>query len=471
MTTIATPRLFVAGTSSGVGKSFFTVGLTAALVQRGVRVNVCLHGVRLPQAVLYQRITLRHPSVLDPQLLSPLQMLEGFRLAASGADIVLIDGNLGLFDGQHPQSWEGADAWLAELLATPTVLLFDGGIFAASAGAVVKGFSEATQHKFPLEGAVANWLEIDGPPFRDRQFYETALAACGAPPLFGALATLPSASLPENMLPGLSVAQDKNRTLLGRMFILEVSKLISESVDIDGLLGIAGRAPQIQTEEEVPPASRRCRIAFSDDSCFHLGFPDNLSILRHCGAELVPFSPLADAQLPARIGGVYLTGAYLSEYGRDLAANQDMRSELLNFVRRGGVVYAEGGGAAFLCSEFEAGPGGTFLPGVGVLEGQAIQTKGDIDYLLVEMLEQSMLGEPGAVIRGVDSFEWGFEPSGPAPKASFRQRDGERGRIIEGMSPIPEVIASFAFLHWGSNPTVAQRFVDAAEEAARRLGD
>lgn len=149
MTTISSPRLFIAGTSSGAGKSLFTVGLAAALVQRGMSVNVCLHGVRLPQAVLYNRITLRQPSVLDPQLLSPLQMLEGFRLASSGADIVLIDGNLGLFDGQNPHSWEGADAWLAELLATPTVLLFDGGIFAASAGAVVKGFAESTRHKFP----------------------------------------------------------------------------------------------------------------------------------------------------------------------------------------------------------------------------------------------------------------------------------------------------------------------------------
>lgn len=273
------------------------------------------------------------------------------------------------------------------------------------------------------------------------------------------------------MLPGMSIAQDKNRTLVGRMFVLEVAKQVAESVDIDALLAIAGGAPQIHIEEQLPPASRRCRIAYSDDSCFHLGFPDNLSILRHCGAELVPFSPLADSELPARIGAVYLTGAYLGEYGEDLAANSDMKAELLNFVHRGGVVYAEGAGAAFLCSEFESGSRGAVLPGVGVLKGRAVQAKGDIDYLSVELLEESILGEPGSLIRGVDSFEWAFEPSGSAPMVTFRQSNGSRARTIEGMSPLSSVTASFAFLHWGSNPAVARRFVDAAEAAAQRLSD
>lgn len=471
MTIIHTPRIFVAGTSSGVGKSFVTIGLAAALVQRGMSVNVCLHGVRLPQAVLYRRVTLRDSSVLDPQLLSPLQMLEGFRLASSGADIILIDGNLGLFDGPRPDSWDGSDAWLAELLATPTIIIFDGGLFAASAGAVVKGISDGTRQKFPIEGAIANWLDLGGAPSRNRAFYEMALASFGAPPLLGALETLPSAAYPENMLPGMSVSQDKNQTLLRRMFILEVSKLVSQSVDIDAIVALAGRAPQIHMEDEVPPPSRRCRIAFSDDSCFHLGFPDNLSLLRHYGAELVPFSPLADSALPPRIGGIYLTGAYLSEYGADLADNADMRAALLDFVQRGGALYAEGGGTAFLCREFQSDSRGNFLPGVGLVPGRAVYARGEVNYLSVEVTQPSVIGTIGAVLRGVDSFEWAFDPIGPLPVTSFEEIGARRPRKIQGMSPLPRVAASFAFLHWGSNPQVAQQFVKAAEDAALQGSD
>lgn len=469
MTTIATPRVFIAGTSSGVGKSFFTVGLAAALVQRGLSVNVCLHSVRLLQAVLYRRICLRHPCILDPRLLTPLQILEEVQLASAGADIVLVDGNLGLFDGQGPTTLEGSDAWLAELLGAPTIVLFDAGIFAASAGAVVKGFSGGTFHQFPIEGAVANWLDLDGAPFRDRAFYEAALAAFGAPPLLGALRTLPSALEPENTLPARSVSQDRNRTLLGRLFILELGKLVAESVDIDAIVAIAGHAPRIQLEEEGPLPGRRCRIAFSDDSCFHLGFPDNLTILRHYGAELVPFSPLADTELPPRIGGIYFTGAYLREYGADLAANIELMAAMRDFVERGGVLYAEGGGTAFLCTEFQVDSQGNFLPGVGLLPGRAIFATGQIDYLSVQMTDCSVVGVSGAVMQGVDSFEWAFEATGSPPSTAFQETSPRGARMIHGMAPLPGVTASFAFLHWGSHRAGAQRFVEAAEFAARRL--
>jgi cobyrinic acid a,c-diamide synthase len=469
MALIPCPRILIAGTSSGVGKSFISLGIVVALIQRGISVSVCLHGVRLPQAILYRRITLRQPYILDPQLLTDAQILRAVRSAGVGADIVVIDGNLGLFDGRDPTTWEGSDARIAELLGAPVALVFDGGIFDASSGALVKGFSHGAKGQFSIEGAIANWLDSAAFPNRDRQFFEKTLTSFDAPQLLGAIPIFPQATAEENALPGVSVEQDKNRTVIGHSFILEASKWIAKSVDVDALVEIARRAAPLSVadEDERNPPKRRCRIAVSDDSCFHLGFPNNLDLLRFYGAELLSFSPLADSRLPDRIGGVYLTGAYLSEYGAELAGNSDMRAALKAFVARGGLVYAEGGGAAFLCEEFIGSGGEGPLAGIGVLKGRARSVKAEVDYIALEAVCPSFLGEQGTVVRGVDSSEWLFEGWSEAPTAVMKEVSSGRRRSAEVLALGNRVVATTAFLHWGSAHEIASRFVEEAEQAMR----
>ena len=469
MALIPCPRILIAGTSSGVGKSFISLGVVVALVQRGLSVSVCLHGVRLPQAVLYRRITHRQPYILDPHLLTEEQILQAVRSAGVGADIVVIDGNLGLFDGRDLTTWEGSDARLAELLGAPVALVFDGGIFDASSGALVNGFARGAKGRFSVEGAIANWLDSGAFPNRDRQLFEKALTAFDAPRLLGAIPIFPQGTAQENALPGVSVEQDKNRTVIGHSFILEASKWIAKSVDIDAMVEIAGRAAPLKVagDDDRNPPKGRCRIAVSDDSCFHLGFANNLDLLRFYGAELLSFSPLADSRLPDRIGGVYLTGAYLSEYGAELAGNTDMRAAIKAFVAQGGVVYAEGGGAAFLFEEFIGGGGEGTLAGIGVVKGRARSVEAEVDYIALEAVCSSFLGKRGTVVRGVDSSEWVFEGWSEAPTAVMKEVSSGRRRTAEVLALGNRVVATTAFLHWGSAPEVASRFVEEAEQAMR----
>jgi len=469
MALISCPRILIAGTSSGVGKSFISLGVVVALVQRGLSVSVCLHGVRLPQAVLYRRITHRQPYILDPHLLTEEQILQAVRSAGVGADIVVIDGNLGLFDGRDPTTWEGSDARLAELLGAPVALVFDGGIFDASSGALVHGFAHGAKERFLVEGAIANWLDSGAFPKRDRQLFEKALAAFEAPRLLGAIPTFPPGTAQENALPGVSVEQDKNRTVIGHSFVLEASKWVAKSVDLDELVEISRRAAplRIADEDDRDPEKRRCRIAVSDDSCFHLGFANNLDLLRFYGAELLSFSPLADSRLPDRIGGVYLTGAYLSEYGAELAGNTEMRAALKQFVVQGGIVYAEGGGAAFLFEEFIGSGGEAPLAGIGILKGRARSVEAEVDYIALEAVCSSFLGEPGTLLRGVDSSEWVFEGGGESPTVVMKEVSSGRRRSAEVLALGSRVLATTAFLHWGSAPEVASRFVGEAEQAMR----
>lgn len=470
MSSVTCPRVLIAGASSGVGKSFISLGVLVALAQRGLSVAVCLHGVRLPQAALYRRITNRQPCILDPQLLTEEQIVQAVRWAGVGADIVVIDGNLGLYDGRNPGSWKGSDARLAEMLGAPVVFVFDGGIFDSSAGALVKGFVDSAQNRLSVAGAIANWLDLSTFPARNRQLFEKTLTSFGAPKLLGAIPIFPPAASSANAIPGIIAAQDKNRTLLSHSFIAEVGKWVSGNLDVDALISIANHANplEIADEAEFLPTNRRCRIAVSDDSCFHIGFPDNLNLLRLCGAELVSFSPLADSELPDRIGAVYLTGAYLSEYGAELAANSDMRESLRAFVARGGVVYAEAGGAAFLCEHFDGGGGEGLQRGIGVLKGRAKFVSGEADYIALKSLVSSLLGDTETIVRGVDTSEWFFEEWSEAPIPVMKEVLTGRHRSAEMLSVGAHVFVTTAFLHWGSAQNIAQRFVDAAEQSMQK---
>ena len=464
MSLIATPRLLIAGAAPGVGKSFFTLGLAIALARKKLSVNVCMHTIRFPQAVLYRRQTRRNTRILDADLLNPGQMLEGLRQACFGSDIVLIDGHHGLYDGRGPGTWVGSDAWFAELFAAPVVLVTDGAMFGASLGALVRGFADAAGQRIFVDGVVVNWTEpntIDG---KDRLFFDAALSSFQCPPLVGAMHSIGDGE----QLPVHGIAQDLTRTLMSRQFQVALGDLVSQTVDLDLIVEIANRAPVLKVDEGVDPSGFRCKIAVSDDPCFNLCFPDNIDLLKCNGAEIVPFSPLADDRLPRRVGAVYLTGAYLNEYGVELASNLSMREALREFVARGGVVYAEGGGAAFLFDQYVTNLNTAPLPGVGIIPGIAIAAPRSPDFVYLQSVDSSILGGGHESVRGVDSVEWEVGMS-PGVLTVLEFSDPPNRRPGEGFSPYANVLASFSFLHWGSNPDIARRIVEAAEVAARNL--
>ncbi|NDC39111.1 MAG: DUF1611 domain-containing protein [Proteobacteria bacterium] len=451
------PRIMLAGTSAGVGKSLVTLGLAYELRRRGLSVSICITHSNLSQALLYRRVSGRYVRCIDPRLLSAGQIVLALREAAVGADIVLIDGTGGLFDGGSAGIFDGADSDIAALTRTPTALVMDGRCGGNTVGATLKGFLHYAQG-FPLVGAVLNRVDEasadDLRAVRDDAFFETVMQSMHLPKLVG---TLPAAvcELPE--LPQL-VSQEHNLGALSRKGLSELSSMVQRHFRLDELLQIAQHAPPLV----LPPLEQRpepqfARIAVADDSCFGLCFQDNLDLMRQSGAELIGFSPVADQRLPEDIGGIYLTAGYIDEYALDLAANAGLMTAMREFVGNGGVVYAEGASVALLSERFRSGE--RYLIGMGILPSSAESHPEELGYSEGVSTEGSVLGEGGLLCKGIYTNRWRYSRDIPAIKCMQVARLPHRSEA-EGFSPTPNVLATFDLWHWGSCPDIAANFVN-----------
>jgi len=463
MSTLTTPRILLAGTHAGVGKSLVGIGLITELRRRGLSVSTAVVGPSLLDALILRRLSGRYVRCLDERLLSGGQMVSSLAEAAIGADLVLCAGHGGLYDGTGAGTHRGSDAEVAALLGLPVALIVDVRGFGASLAAVVKGYADLARG-FEVAGAILNFVSRSTEPEApNRDFFAAALQSARQRPLLGALPELGAVEA----LPPPIITEEKTFTALGRQFLLDLAAVVREHVDIEALLAAARRAPELDLGGlEAPRTGRRCRIAVADDSCFSLCFQDNLDLLRIHGAELVPFSPLADTDLPRRIGGVYLPGAVLNDYGEELAANSGIARALRDFAQRGGVVYSEGAGTAWLCREFRASRHTAPLAGVGLVPATASPGPGLFSYQEGVTVEECVLGHAGLIIKGISTGEWQVK-SEERLMRTLRVAKPGAAPVHEGYSPGAQLLATTSFFHFGSNPAVARNLVEAAEVVER----
>jgi cobyrinic acid a,c-diamide synthase len=405
-------------------------------------------------------------------MLQSHDILAALSQAGLGADLILIDGNAGLYDGVGPGDARGSDAEIAIVSRTPVVLVADIPAYSNSVAALIKGYCQFTSESFvkALVGNRMQSVESADPllPNPAVVFINEALHAYSLPSLAGGF---PATSF-QSSLPPSCRYQDTNHTALPMQFLLDLGNLVASHVDIDRLLDIAQAAPRVEFKWDFPdPVPRRCRFAVSDDSCFSLCYQDNLALLKYFGAETVSFSPLLDMRLPRDVGGVYLTGAYLSAYGEELARNEQMRDSIRSFAEAGGVLYSEGAGTAFLCRSYQLERGGPQYPGVGLIPADAVPMHTAPTFLDVTTAEDSVLGEIGLKIQGVSTGEWGLRglATGTVGQVLHTLRVNVDGvpPYNEGYSASSQSCSTFNFLHFGSQPTVARALVEAAAIAVR----
>lgn len=461
------PRIMIAGTHSGVGKSLIVTGLIVALRKEGLSVSCCVTGAAIHQALIYSRLSQRYSRILDRTLLEADQIIATLREAESGADIVIIDGTGGLYDGARPGEDFGSDADIARLTHTPVFVVTDALVYSNSLAAIARGFLDFSQGLL-IGGIIANKMKqgedlglFSLNPQKDRM--NEFLRAYGLPPV---IAGIPDARL-ENQMPPRNVSQRENVTALSREFLLDAAKLVANHLDSSELLGIAEMAaPLPDVSADTEPRINRSRIAVSDDVCFNVAFQDNLALLARLGAEIVPFSPLTDNELPKRIGGLYLTGGYLDMYGAELARNERIRDSIRAFAQSGGVIYSEGAGTAYLAHSYQIESGGPDYPGVGLLEGDALRKENPSGVITVNLGDDSVLGAAGGQLKGITTGEWGFRAAPVGTMGStlkvFRVNRGGEAPVLEGFSVSAQSVSTFHFLHFGSNPEVARALVDAS---------
>jgi cobyrinic acid a,c-diamide synthase len=466
------PRLIVAGTHSGVGKTTVTLALLSALRQRGRRVQSFKVGPDFIDPGHHTMVTGRPSRNLDGWMLGEATNREIFARAAPGADLSIIEGMMGLFDGSSPVSEIGSTAELAKQLAAPVLLVIDGSAMARSAAAMASGYAKFDP-SLRVAGVLFNRIHNDG-------HYELLKAAVEAETdlaVVGYLKPDPTIALSDRHL-GLTTAIEQGSTDLydglakAAMETVDLGRVeaLARSADDFSPLLLRGRTEKVRGEEasvgrKEESSLARVRIGVASDPAFCFYYPDNLELLEAEEAELVKFSPLNDQLLPD-VDLLYLGGGYPELYGERLAGNVAMRQAIRTFAERGGVIYAECGGMMYLMQairDFE----GRAHDMVGLFAAEAVMQKSGLTlgYRTLECSQRCIFGEPGVTARGHEFHYSILIPRGPLAYAC-RLRDARGESKGEDGLVVGNVLAVYTHLHFSSQPQIATALVASARRAA-----
>jgi len=442
----AIARVVVAGTSSGAGKTSVACGLIAALRARGHVVQGFKVGPDYIDPSYHALASGRPGRNLDAFLSGPELVAPLFRHGAAGADIAVIEGVMGLFDGASGRGELASTAHVAKLLDAPVLLVVDAASMARSAAAVVHGYM-TFDPDVEIAGVILNKVGSD----HHVELLREAIEPLGVP-VVGALGRDDRVAAPERHLGLVPAVEREGRT---RAAIDALGEAVLARVDLDGVLALARSAPRTLAGEAWSPATtpdHAPTIAIARGPAFSFHYEENLELLRAAGAMLAPFDPMTDAALPDGAGALILAGGFPEIFGAELSANEPLREDIAAFARAGRPVLAECGGLLYLCDELDGMPMCGVLPVRGRMAGRL-----SIGYREAVAESDSALWAHGEAVRGHEFHYSAVDGEGVAPwQLTARGRTRLEGFAAAG------VHASYLHVHWAAFPQAARRLVAAA---------
>ncbi len=448
--------LVIAATKSGSGKTTVTLGLLAALAKRGLKVAPFKVGPDFIDPGHHTAITGIPSHNLDGWMLSKAYNLKSFKRHTKRADLAVVEGVMGLFDGYDGRSEAGSTAQMAKWLELPVLLVVDAQSMARSAAAVVQGFE-----RFDKDLSFAGILFNNVASTRHLDYLLEALLGNTSLPCLGGILRDETVQMPERHL-GLVTREDFriNGARLERL-----ARLIEDHMDLDRLLGHlpkAGKRPITDPTDE-GEEDGKVRIGVAKDRAFCFYYPDSLEILARAGALLVDFSPMNDRGLPENLDGLYLGGGYPELAAGELSANLPMKEEILEMSRSGMPIFAECGGFMYLCREIQDLNKDTY-PMVGCFPFKtAMQSKlRSLGYREITTTVPSLLGRTGLVARGHE-FHYSAISEETASDALIRAFavTARAGGSKEKTGFLKKnTLGSYIHLHLGSCPEAAASFVE-----------
>ncbi|MDR2489357.1 MAG: cobyrinate a,c-diamide synthase [Desulfovibrio sp.] len=523
------PRLIVAGAHSGAGKTTISLALMRALTRRGMTVHPYKIGPDYIDPAFHQAAAGRPSRNLDSWILPPETLTKLFsrrffhpspspalssteRVTAKGSEkiarasnarhIAVIEGVMGLFDGQGSES-SGSTAHVASLLNTPVVLLINGEGISLSAAALVSGYAAFQPHPHIGNTRVAAVIinRVSGP--RHYEILRQCIEEHVSIPCLGCLPKNVITPLPSRHL-GLVPANELDALT---EYLDTLATLAENYCDIDALLSLAESAPSLPSasrKKSPAPAScptpstalptrpassfplpsaipqNRVRIGLARDAAFSFYYPDNLELLEDMRAEIVPFSPLRDAGLPAALDGLYLGGGFPEIFARELEANHRLRAEIAAALEAGMPAYAECGGMLYLCASLRVPARATASPPqnfamAGFFPEQAEMTTRlqPFGYVTLTPHQDCLLGAAGTRLRAHE-FHYARllapEPPVPPTPAVFSAAKAG-GASWKGGLRKRNVLAMFPHLFFHACPQVAARFLKSCRRYRHEKGN
>lgn len=467
----------IAGVHSGCGKTTVSLGMMAALKQRGLTVAPFKVGPDFIDPGHHGRITGTTSRNLDGWMLSRHANADCFDRHAAGADVAVVEGVMGLFDGYDGGSDAGSSAQMAKWLNLPVLLVVNAKSMARSAAALLKGF-EWFDQDLRFAGVIFNMIGSQ----RHLTYLKEAVEGHVTMPCLGGICRDEDMSIPERHL-GLVTRQDHDLT---PEYIDRLVGVIERNVDVDALLaGLPdvdvkpvscrpatdfGRLPnRIESSTGIRPGRRsgsgdRPRIGVARDNAFCFYYQDNLDMLQSCEAEPVFFSPVRDRRLPRDLDGLYLGGGYPELFAAQLAENSGMRRQIREKSMDGMPIYGECGGFMYLCRQLTDADGNVFpMTGCFPYAARMFSRLKALGYREITLTRNTVIGPEGRILRGHEFHYSALEDDAEGasnPSIEYVYRVTARAGLshtVEGCS-VFNTLGSYIHLHFGSCPQAAEHF-------------
>ncbi|MGW2634865.1 cobyrinate a,c-diamide synthase [Streptomyces chattanoogensis] len=459
MSTGAVPRLVIAAPSSGAGKTTVATGLMAAFAEAGLAVSPHKVGPDYIDPGYHSLATGRPGRNLDAYLCGPDRIAPLFLHGAAGADLAVVEGVMGLFDGASGMGELSSTAQVAKLLRAPVVLVVDASSQSRSVAALVHGFA-SWDPEVRLAGVILNKVGSD----RHEELLREAMGSSGVPVL-GALRRTQQARTPSRHLGLVPVAERRAEAVES---VRELAARVREGCDLEALLALARGVPELPDAPWDPAAGVRARtsgdrplIAVAGGAAFTFSYAEHAELLTAAGAEVVPFDPLRDEQLPPGTRGLVIGGGFPEVYAPDLSANAPLRAAVARLAASGAPVSAECAGLLYLSRSIDG------KPMCGVLPADARMTERlTLGYREAVALADNAVAVAGTRVRGHEFHRTALEPgAGASPAWGLTHPERRVEGFVSG-----GVHASYLHVHWAAEPSLAGRLVESAAAGAPVAG-
>lgn len=445
------PRIVIAGTNSGVGKTTIVTGILSYFHSQGMRVQPFKVGPDYIDPGFHEKAAGQPSYNLDTWMTPVENLVSNFSYLSRDADISVIEGVMGLYDGGANGVSSTAD--IAKKLKAPVILVLDCKSVGYSIAATALGFREYDP-EIEIAGVILNRLGSDRHEAMVREVMEKIHM-----PVIGAYHRDDDLKTPERHLGLTPVTEVETKDLIKHM-----RDDTEKWVDTSELLSISQCAVPLEFDNEEKKAVKPyLRIGVAKDEAFSFYYPASLHYLEKLGAELIEFSSLRDSSIPD-VDGLIFGGGFPEMFLQELENNHSMKESIRNASESGMPIYGECGGLMYLCSQIK-GFNGEIYNMAGVVPGIAeMQTKLQrVGYVTGKVLRKSIIADPGDILKGhefhfsllntEDGYPWAYDLKGT------RQPVGHKEGYANN-----NVLASYLHLSFEGNPKAAQKLMDSCRE-------
>jgi len=448
------PRIILAGTTSGVGKTSITCGIIYSLQKKGFSVQSFKVGPDYIDPSYLSTISKKDVYNLDVWLMGKDHLLESF-VEHSKSDISIIEGVMGYYDGFKGNSNFASTHHVAFLTQSPVILVLDASKVARSVAAAALGFIKFHKQS-RIVGFILNKIGSKKHEILCRQALEKLRI-----PIVGVVYKNSDLDFKSRHLGLIPATKDVNL----QKKIIETAKIISDSLDSERILQIAFSSNPLKLSKRKPPKKTRTTIAIAMDNSFNFYYNDNLEALRKEGARLKFFSPINDRHFP-KSDGIYIGGGFPEILGESLEKNQLMKNRIKQFSENNHPIYAECGGLMYLTRSINYGKKNYKM--IGIFDAETIMTKKmKLNYTKGITITKNILSNKKQTFQGHEFHYSRLESVSSDSKFAYKIKIGEGIKNqFDGMMEY-NTLASYGHLYFKSSD-FAKNFVENCIKTSRK---